>query len=326
MRIARRRANATRDARDGSRNARTSAALRARCACSSRYPLSVSVDMTPRVRRACRSARTKDPSRRSVSSIGSTGPTDWSAAVGEPAMSASPGTRALPRARAPHARAAHAMFSPSRAGDCTPTSSSDARAATTPRTARRRSRLGPSATRAGTTTTTPTRSIAGLATTPSGASSRGTPLTPALRAALPSAPLERWRACDVSKCVRVLGREFARERGTAHRASDVRAFESYAEAFESANVTGLEFAAMTIERLRGELGVGDYDHRLKLFAWIKAHLEVRGVVVARFRRFRHSCRSGSCRISFRLARARLDRRLAALERADVRLRPDTRAA
>ena len=54
-----------------------------------------------------------------------------------------------------------------------------------------------------------------------------TELTPELRAALPTSPLASWSARDVAACVRVLGREFAREEGES-RSGDVEAFDRYA--------------------------------------------------------------------------------------------------
>ena len=225
-------------------------------------------------------------------------------------------------------RAAHAMFSPSRAGDRTPTSSvgrarrddaEDGAAAVASRS--ERDARGDDDDDDADAVDRGARDDAERRVEPRDAAdaraSRGAPVR-AARA------LARVRREQVRPRPRSRVRARARDRPSRVGRARVRIVRGSVRERErdGTRVRGDDHRAPA----RRARGWGDYDHRLKLFAWIKAHLEVRGVVVARFRRFRHSCRSGSCRISFRLARARLDRRLAALERADVRLRPDTRAA
>lgn len=97
--------------------------------------------------------------------------------------------------------------------------------------------------------------------------------TPELRASLPTQPLTQWTEGDVAACLRILGREMARE-GT-NRARDVSAFDAYAETFAAKGIDGAKFASITIPQLNHELGVSNFNHRLKIVSWIKAYLEVR---------------------------------------------------
>ena len=98
-------------------------------------------------------------------------------------------------------------------------------------------------------------------------------LTPELRAALPTKPLTQWSEADVAACLKVLGRDIARE-GT-NSAYDVSAFDSYAETFMARGIDGAKFASISIPQLNHELGVSSFNHRLKIVSWIKTYLEVR---------------------------------------------------
>jgi hypothetical protein len=97
-------------------------------------------------------------------------------------------------------------------------------------------------------------------------------MTPEMRAALPSHPLTQWTPRDVAICLKILGREVARE--GSNSAGDVSAFDTYAEAFVAAGIDGAAFASISIPQLSHELGVGNYTHRLKIVSWIKGYLEV----------------------------------------------------
>lgn len=101
-----------------------------------------------------------------------------------------------------------------------------------------------------------------------------TELTPELRAALPTSPLASWSARDVAACVRVLGREFAREEGES-RSGDVEAFDRYADTFLAHGIDGEKLSCVTIAQLSGDLGVRSYEHRFKVVEWVKRYLEVR---------------------------------------------------
>lgn len=99
-------------------------------------------------------------------------------------------------------------------------------------------------------------------------------LTPQLRAALPPDPLTQWSEEDVSACIKILGREFARD-GT-NSAHDVTTFDAYAETFLTKGIDGQRFANISIPQLMHDLGVSNYNHRLKIVSWIKSYLEVSG--------------------------------------------------
>ena len=101
-----------------------------------------------------------------------------------------------------------------------------------------------------------------------------TELTPELRAALPTSPLASWSLRDVAACVRVLGREFAREEGES-RSGDVEAFDRYADTFLAHGIDGEKLSCVTIAQLSGDLGVRSYEHRFKVVEWVKRYLEVR---------------------------------------------------
>ena len=103
-----------------------------------------------------------------------------------------------------------------------------------------------------------------------------TELTPELRAALPTSPLASWSARDVAACVRVLGREFAREEGES-RSGDVEAFDRYADTFLAHGIDGEKLSCVTIAQLSGDLGVRSYEHRFKVVEWVKRYLEVRSL-------------------------------------------------
>ena len=105
-------------------------------------------------------------------------------------------------------------------------------------------------------------------------------ITPELRAALPNKPLTTWTTEDVAGCLKLLGREMARE-GT-NSARDVAAFDAYAETFLAQGIDGLKFVSISIPQLNHELGVSSFNHRLKIVTWIKAYLEVSRVVFFSF--------------------------------------------
>ena len=107
-------------------------------------------------------------------------------------------------------------------------------------------------------------------------------VTPELRAALPTKPLTTWTTEDVAVCLKLLGREMARE-GT-NSARDVAAFDAYAETFMAQCIDGSKFASISIPQLNHELGVSSFNHRLKIVTWIKAYLEVSRVVFSYFSR------------------------------------------
>lgn len=98
-------------------------------------------------------------------------------------------------------------------------------------------------------------------------------VTPELRASLPTQPLTQWTEDDVAACLKILGREMAQE-GT-NSARDVSAFDAYAETFVAKGIDGSKFASISIPQLNHELGVSNFNHRLKIVSWIKAYLEVR---------------------------------------------------
>eukprot|EP00227_Mantoniella_beaufortii_P010987 CAMPEP_0197583194 /NCGR_PEP_ID=MMETSP1326-20131121/6188_1 /TAXON_ID=1155430 /ORGANISM="Genus nov. species nov., Strain RCC2288" /LENGTH=828 /DNA_ID=CAMNT_0043147379 /DNA_START=88 /DNA_END=2570 /DNA_ORIENTATION=+ len=113
--------------------------------------------------------------------------------------------------------------------------------------------------------------------TPVSSRARSTPQhvpgdTPELRGELPSRSLTQWSDADVATCLRVLGREFAREQGT-NSAREVGAFDKYADAFLAKRIDGAKFAAISIKQLSQDLGVSNYNHRLKIVSWIKTYLE-----------------------------------------------------
>ena len=284
--------------------------------------------MTPRVRRACRSARTKDPSRRSVSSIGSTGPTDWSARCGGTSDVGVPGdARTPPRARtARPGRARHVQpVSRGRShayvelGRARRDDAEDGAAAVASRS--ERDARGDDDDDDADAVDRGARDDAERRVEPRDAAdaraSRGAPVRAAralarvrreqvrprprsrVRARARDRPsrVGRARVRIVRGSVRERERDGTRVRGDDHRAPARRARGG-----------GLRPPSEAVRVDQGALGGA--RRRRRSFSSFPAQLSLRQL---------------SNFISSR-ARARLDRRLAALERADVRLRPDTRAA
>ena len=109
----------------------------------------------------------------------------------------------------------------------------------------------------------------GVETTPL----HGTPahvpgLTPELRASLPSGSLATWSAEEVSRCLRVLGRDFSRDEGDA---TDVSIFDTAAM---TCQLDGIQLAAVTGDALRA-MGFVRYEHRAAIMDWVRHRLEVR---------------------------------------------------
>jgi kinesin family protein C2/C3 len=89
--------------------------------------------------------------------------------------------------------------------------------------------------------------------------------------------LTQWSAGDVASCLRIIGRDYAREGGDGNGSSarDVSAFDAYADTFLAEGIDGAKFARVSILQLSRELGVLDYVHRLRIVSWIKTYLEER---------------------------------------------------
>ena len=93
-------------------------------------------------------------------------------------------------------------------------------------------------------------------------------LTPELRASLPSGSLATWSAEEVSRCLRVLGRDFSRDEGDA---TDVSIFDTAAM---TCQLDGIQLAAVTGDALRA-MGFVRYEHRAAIMDWVRHRLEVR---------------------------------------------------
>ncbi len=93
-------------------------------------------------------------------------------------------------------------------------------------------------------------------------------LNPDLRASLPSGSLMTWSAEQVSRCLRVLGRDFTRDEGDA---TDVSIFDTSAM---TCQLDGIQLAAVTGDALRA-MGFVRYEHRAAIMDWIRHRLEVR---------------------------------------------------
>jgi hypothetical protein len=92
--------------------------------------------------------------------------------------------------------------------------------------------------------------------------------TPDLCASLPSGSLATWSAEEVSRCLRVLGRDFTRDECDA---TDVSIFDTAAV---TCQLDGNQLAAITGDALRA-MGFVRYEHRAAIMDWIRHRLEVR---------------------------------------------------
>jgi len=92
--------------------------------------------------------------------------------------------------------------------------------------------------------------------------------TPELCASLPSGSLATWSAEEVSRCLRVLGRDFTRDECDA---TDVSIFDTAAV---TCQLDGNQLAAITGDALRA-MGFVRYEHRAAIMDWIRHRLEVR---------------------------------------------------
>ena len=92
--------------------------------------------------------------------------------------------------------------------------------------------------------------------------------TPELCASLPSGSLATWSAEEVSRCLRVLGRDFTRDECDA---TDVSIFDTAAV---TCQLDGNQLAAVTGDALRA-MGFVRYEHRAAIMDWIRHRLEVR---------------------------------------------------
>ena len=92
--------------------------------------------------------------------------------------------------------------------------------------------------------------------------------TPELCASLPSGSLATWSAEEVSRCLRVLGRDFTRDERDA---TDVSIFDTAAV---TCQLDGNQLAAITGDALRA-MGFVRYEHRAAIMDWIRHRLEVR---------------------------------------------------
>ena len=92
--------------------------------------------------------------------------------------------------------------------------------------------------------------------------------TPELCASLPSGSLATWSAEEVSRCLRVLGRDFTRDECDA---TDVSIFDTAAV---TCQLDGNQLAAVTGDALRA-MGFVRYEHRAAIMDWVRHRLEVR---------------------------------------------------
>ena len=92
--------------------------------------------------------------------------------------------------------------------------------------------------------------------------------TPELCASLPSGSLATWSAEEVSRCLRVLGRDFTRDECDA---TDVSIFDTAAV---TCQLDGNQLAAITGDALRA-MGFVRYEHRAAIMDWVRHRLEVR---------------------------------------------------
>ena len=93
-------------------------------------------------------------------------------------------------------------------------------------------------------------------------------LTSELCASFPSGSLMTWSAEEVSRCLRVLGRDFSRDEGDA---TDVSIF---CTAAMTCQLDGIQLAAVTGDALRA-MGFVRYEHRAAIMDWVRHRLEVR---------------------------------------------------